>query len=101
MGASCHLPIIERNLELGQWQRIFLVELDSPRSKAGCCPGERSSRTVLRKKDRWRESGKERRKDERSGTDYVSVHSLCGATSKRAPERGRTFEDAFLFPCDP
>ncbi|HEY0753504.1 MAG TPA: secondary thiamine-phosphate synthase enzyme YjbQ [Ktedonobacteraceae bacterium] len=33
MGASCHLPIIERSLELGQWQRIFLVELDSPRSR--------------------------------------------------------------------
>lgn len=33
IGASCHLPIIERSLELGQWQRIFLVELDSPRSR--------------------------------------------------------------------
>jgi secondary thiamine-phosphate synthase enzyme len=33
IGASCHLPIIDRNLELGQWQRIFLVELDSPRSR--------------------------------------------------------------------
>lgn len=27
IGTSCHLPIIERSLELGQWQRIFLVEL--------------------------------------------------------------------------
>jgi len=33
IGASCHLPIIERNLELGPWQRIFLVELDGPRSR--------------------------------------------------------------------
>jgi secondary thiamine-phosphate synthase enzyme len=31
IGTSCHLPIIERSLELGQWQRIFLVELDGPR----------------------------------------------------------------------
>lgn len=33
IGTSCHLPIIEGSLELGQWQRIFLVELDSPRSR--------------------------------------------------------------------
>jgi secondary thiamine-phosphate synthase enzyme len=33
IGTSCHLPIIERSLELGQWQRIFLVELDSPRPR--------------------------------------------------------------------
>lgn len=33
IGASCHLPVIEGGLELGQWQRIFLVELDSPRSR--------------------------------------------------------------------
>lgn len=33
IGTSCHLPISEGSLELGQWQRIFLVELDSPRSR--------------------------------------------------------------------
>jgi len=31
IGASCHLPVIEGGLELGQWQRIFLVELDHTR----------------------------------------------------------------------
>lgn len=33
IGTSCHLPIIEGGLELGQWQRIFLVELDGPRCR--------------------------------------------------------------------
>ncbi len=31
LGSSCHLPILNRCLDAGQWQRIFLVELDSPR----------------------------------------------------------------------
>src|SRR6266480_3218126 len=33
IGASCHLPVIEGSLELGQWQRIFLVELDRTRTR--------------------------------------------------------------------
>jgi secondary thiamine-phosphate synthase enzyme len=33
IGASCHLPIVEGSLELGQWQRIFFVELDRPRTR--------------------------------------------------------------------
>ena len=30
-GSSENIPIIEGNLQIGQWQRIFLVELDMPR----------------------------------------------------------------------
>lgn len=33
IGASCHLPIVEGRLEVGQWQRIFFVELDRPRPR--------------------------------------------------------------------
>lgn len=33
IGTSCHLPVIEGGLELGQWQRIFLVELDRTRTR--------------------------------------------------------------------
>ncbi len=31
LGTSIQLPIIGGRLDLGQWQRIFLVELDAPR----------------------------------------------------------------------
>lgn len=33
LGASESLPISEGKLELGTWQRIFLAELDGPRSR--------------------------------------------------------------------
>lgn len=33
LGASESLPISEGRLELGTWQRIFLAELDGPRSR--------------------------------------------------------------------
>lgn len=33
IGASCHLPIVDGQLELGQWQRIFFIELDRPRHR--------------------------------------------------------------------
>ncbi len=33
LGSSIQLPIKEQRLDLGQWQRIFLVELDRPRSR--------------------------------------------------------------------
>ena len=33
LGGSCHFPLQDGSLDLGQWQRIFLVELDSPRTR--------------------------------------------------------------------
>ena len=33
LGTSETVPIMDGDLQLGQWQRIFLVELDGPRSK--------------------------------------------------------------------
>jgi len=33
MGASATVPIIAGRLQLGRWQRIFLVELDRPRAR--------------------------------------------------------------------
>ena len=32
-GSSENIPIIEGDLQIGQWQRIFLVELDMPRPR--------------------------------------------------------------------
>ena len=32
-GSSENIPIIEGNLQLGRWQRIFLIELDTPRPR--------------------------------------------------------------------
>jgi hypothetical protein len=43
---------------------------------------------------------KERRKYDCSGIDDVSVHSLCGGASKRAPERNHAAEDAVLISRD-
>lgn len=33
LGSSIQLPIKAQRLDLGQWQRLFLVELDRPRSR--------------------------------------------------------------------
>jgi secondary thiamine-phosphate synthase enzyme len=33
VGSSLMLPIVDRGLLLGRWQRIFLVEWDGPRSR--------------------------------------------------------------------
>jgi secondary thiamine-phosphate synthase enzyme len=33
LGASIQFPVVDGCLDLGQWQRIFLVELDSPRTR--------------------------------------------------------------------
>ncbi|MCX6022476.1 MAG: secondary thiamine-phosphate synthase enzyme YjbQ [Chloroflexi bacterium] len=33
LGGSVSLPIVEGKLALGQWQRIYLVELDAPRQR--------------------------------------------------------------------
>lgn len=33
LGSSIQLPINAQRLDLGQWQRLFLVELDRPRSR--------------------------------------------------------------------
>lgn len=33
LGPSIQFPVIDGCLDLGQWQRIFLVELDSPRTR--------------------------------------------------------------------
>lgn len=33
LGGSGHLPILDGRLNVGPWQRIFLVELDSPRTR--------------------------------------------------------------------
>ena len=33
LGTSIQFPIIEGRLDLGQWQHIFLVELDCPRTR--------------------------------------------------------------------
>jgi len=33
LGASACLNVIEGRLQLGQWQRVFLVELDGPRDR--------------------------------------------------------------------
>jgi len=33
LGCSIQFPILNGSLDLGQWQRIFLVELDSPRAR--------------------------------------------------------------------
>jgi secondary thiamine-phosphate synthase enzyme len=33
IGASESIPIVARRLQLGRWQRIFLVELDGPRPR--------------------------------------------------------------------
>lgn len=36
LGASETIPVVEGKLALGQWQRIFLVELDRPREREVC-----------------------------------------------------------------
>jgi secondary thiamine-phosphate synthase enzyme len=33
LGTSENIPIINGNLQLGRWQRIFLMELDMPRPR--------------------------------------------------------------------
>lgn len=33
MGTSENIPIMDGQLQLGQWQRVFLVELDRPRAR--------------------------------------------------------------------
>jgi len=33
IGQSVHVPIHEGRLQVGRWQRIFLLELDSPRAR--------------------------------------------------------------------
>jgi secondary thiamine-phosphate synthase enzyme len=33
LGQSVHVPIKQGELQLGRWQRIFLLELDSPRAR--------------------------------------------------------------------
>lgn len=33
IGCSEHIPIMEGKLSLGQWQRIFLLEMDRPRTR--------------------------------------------------------------------
>lgn len=33
VGCSEHIPVIEGKLSLGQWQRIFLLEMDRPRTR--------------------------------------------------------------------
>jgi secondary thiamine-phosphate synthase enzyme len=33
LGSSETVPVMNAELQLGQWQRIFLVELDGPRAK--------------------------------------------------------------------
>jgi thiamine phosphate synthase YjbQ (UPF0047 family) len=33
LGASSSIPVLDGALQLGEWQRIFLVELDGPRSR--------------------------------------------------------------------
>jgi len=33
LGSSIQFPVIDGRLELGQWQHIFLVELDGPRTR--------------------------------------------------------------------
>jgi secondary thiamine-phosphate synthase enzyme len=40
LGASETIPVADGKLELGTWQRIFLVELDGPRPRLGL-PGGR------------------------------------------------------------
>jgi secondary thiamine-phosphate synthase enzyme len=36
LGASETIPVVEGELALGRWQRIFLVELDRPREREVC-----------------------------------------------------------------
>jgi secondary thiamine-phosphate synthase enzyme len=36
LGTSETIPVVERKLVLGKWQRIFLVELDRPREREVC-----------------------------------------------------------------
>ncbi len=33
IGVSEHVPILDGKLSLGQWQRIFLLEMDRPRTR--------------------------------------------------------------------
>ena len=33
LGQSVHVPIHEGKMQIGRWQRIFLLELDSPRAR--------------------------------------------------------------------
>lgn len=33
IGQSVHVPVHEGQLQIGRWQRIFLLELDSPRAR--------------------------------------------------------------------
>jgi secondary thiamine-phosphate synthase enzyme len=35
LGASESVPVLDGELQLGSWQRIFLVELDGPRPRVG------------------------------------------------------------------
>jgi secondary thiamine-phosphate synthase enzyme len=39
LGASETIPVVDGKLELGTWQRVFVIELDGPRPRSGLPSG--------------------------------------------------------------